>query len=73
MDLDDETETEYEPENDDFPPLGSTISHKRNANMFTTDENQENNCTQKEDVSTQDLMLMIKARDLLNLMGPYLE
>ncbi|POS87981.1 hypothetical protein EPUL_000234 [Erysiphe pulchra] len=62
MDLDDETETESEPENDDFPPLGSTISHKRTAEMLTTDENQDNSFTQKED-----------ARGLLNLVGPYLE
>ncbi|POS87409.1 hypothetical protein EPUL_001148, partial [Erysiphe pulchra] len=75
MDLDDEmeTETESEPENDDFPSLGSTISLKKTADMLTTDENQDNCCTQKEDVSTQNSILMIKARGLLNLVGPYQE
>ncbi|KHJ30024.1 hypothetical protein EV44_g4105 [Erysiphe necator] len=73
MDLYDETETESEPKNDDFPPLDSTISHKRTADMLTTDEKQDNICTQKEDMSTQNSMLMIKARGLLNLVGPYLE
>ncbi|POS81867.1 hypothetical protein EPUL_006043, partial [Erysiphe pulchra] len=66
MDLDDETETESEPENDDFLPLGSTISHKRTAEMLTTDENQDNSCTQKKDLSTQN-------SGLLNFVGPYLE
>ncbi|POS83267.1 hypothetical protein EPUL_005854 [Erysiphe pulchra] len=70
-DLDDETETETE--NDDFPSLGSTISDKRTAEMLTTDENQDNNCTQNEVVSTQNSILMIKARGLLNLVRPYLE
>ncbi|POS83283.1 hypothetical protein EPUL_005991, partial [Erysiphe pulchra] len=72
--LDPESEVESESEIDKFPPLPSNPTLKRTSEILSPTQGSDyKKDTLKDDQHSQNSTLMMKARGLLNLVGPFLE